>query len=1050
MKFTSTALLEKIAICTIFICLILNLPTVSAAENNPPSAVNDSYSIQTNLILTVSAPGILTNDTDINSDDLTCLVKTTTEHGSLILNADGSFNYTPEKDFTGNDFFTYICNDGKEDSNIATVGILVTPSPNTTPKAIDDIYSMVQNISITVPAPGILENDFDEEGKTLIAEKITNPLYGTLELSTDGSFSYTPKINFTGLDSFTYKTFDGELYSESATVTIKVESSETAPQAENDLYTASTGTLFKLKAPGILENDKVMPGKTLTAILETNTLYGTCSLEADGAFKYSANSGFSGKDFLKYKVNDGKITSSPGFVIINVIPPLPTKVLTNEDEFVVEKNKSFVLCAPGLTQNDPLPDNWPTDQITVKLKTLPEHGSVSIQPNGALVYVPQKNYAGLDSFYYRVILSKGSLTVKSPETKVSLKITTYTDKIPPFPVNDLYYTDLNTTLNIPVAAGLLANDTYANDNITVALGETTSRGTVSLNADGSFTYAPPNGEIQDDSFSYFIKFGTNQTKPATVKIKINPPGGFNSAPVAIDDLYSTAPATDLQIPAPGLIFNDYDKDNDQLYASLEKSPQNGTVTINENGSFTYTPKKNFTGKDVFTYSLSDHKLNSEIDGKVTITVSKESAANHPPIAINDYYEINEDLILNMGNKGPLSNDSDQDGNPLTLTLISHPEHGKFYFDKKSNTYLYIPNWGFTGADRFSYIACDPFSESNKATVDITIHKSCTNLPPISIDDIFATSMNQKLNIPAPGVMSNDFDPNRYSSLKTLKLSDTKNGSIELNKNGSFTYTPNNGFSGEDSFYYMITDGSLNSNKTTVKILVENNIISIGSKLTFKAENLQGLNGTFIKNPQIYATLPFNKKANLKKASNAKLQQIAEAIWTKKICLYDKKNLKEMGYQEWFKNNIQNPLTCEMNLKYLTVDNDIANASAGTYLLVPPTFDYFTQNGKKTNSIIKDTPFSVIGRFFGSKRPKISIISNDTGKQKKLKIITPLEFEDYKGIPGKSCMNIKNGFSQINLLISKKLPPGKYLFILNNKIGIAVDPEKHLLPEIEIK
>ena len=1043
-------LLKIFAANVISIMLILTASISSAADNVPPNAVNDSYSIQTNLILNISAPGILKNDTDSDNDTITCILKETPTHGTLILNADGSLTYTPEKDFIGNDFFTYTCSDGIAESNIATVSLLVNPSPNTPPIAIDDIYSMVQNISITVPEPGILENDLDEEGKTLTVEKITDPLYGSLELNSNGSFSYTPKINFVGLDSFTYKAFDGELYSESATVTIKVLSPETAPKAENDLYTATSGILLKLKAPGILENDQVMSGKTLTATLETNPLHGSCSIEADGSLKYTSETEYTGKDFFKYTVSDGKITSSPGYVIINVTPPLPAKITTTEDSYVVQKNKSFVLSAPGLIQNDPLPENWPIEQITVKLKTEPEHGSVSIQKNGAFLYVPNKDYAGLDSFYYRVILTKGSSIVKSQETKVSLKITTYTDTIPPFPVNDQYQTEINNSLDVPVEAGLLANDTFIDGNISVTLGETTTRGTLQLNPDGSFSYSPPNGELQNDSFTYFISYGENQTVPARVDIIINPSGNFNSAPEAIDDLYSTAPGNTLQIPAPGVLFNDYDKDNDQLYPYLEKSPMHGTVTIDENGGFTYEPNKYFTGKDEFTYSLTDKSLNSENNGKVTITVSNESAANNPPVAVNDFYEINEDLILNMGTKGPLKNDTDQDGNLLTMTLISQPEHGQFYFDKSLNAYIYIPNWGFTGADQFTYICCDPFSESNKAIVNITVHKAGTNLAPIAVDDIYAISINETLKLPAPGIMNNDFDPNRYSTIKAIKITDTKHGSVKLNQDGSFTYTPNNGYTGSDSFTYNITDGILESDKATVKILIQNNIISIGSLLTFKAEELPGLNGNFIKNPQVYTLLPYEKKANLKRIANAKLKPSLSALWTKKFCLYDKKAVKKIGYKEWFQNNIQLPLACEMNLKYLTTDNNMANAPAGTYLLVPPTFDYFTQNGQKTSTITKDSPFEVVGRFFGSKRPKVTLISTETGKRKKIKILTPLEYSDYKSNPGKSCMNISNGISKIKLLLPKNIPPGTYLFILDNKIGIAVDPEKYLIPEIEIK
>jgi hypothetical protein len=94
--------------------------------NSPPVAVNDAYTVKENTVLTVAKPGVLANDSDADGDVLTAALVNGVSNGNLTLNTDGSFTYTPNANFTGNDSFTYRANDGKADSNIATVSITIT------------------------------------------------------------------------------------------------------------------------------------------------------------------------------------------------------------------------------------------------------------------------------------------------------------------------------------------------------------------------------------------------------------------------------------------------------------------------------------------------------------------------------------------------------------------------------------------------------------------------------------------------------------------------------------------------------------------------------------------------------------------------------------------------------------------------------------------------------------------------------------------------------------------------------------------------------------
>ena len=194
----------------------------TATGNQNPIANNDTFSTVKDTTLNVPSPGVLANDSDPDGDQLTAIKLTNPQHGTLDLNSNGSFVYTPTPGFTGSDSFTYKANDGTLDSNVATVSITVN-QVNNPPQAVADSYSTDKDTPLNVPAPGVLANDNDPDGDQLSAIKLTNPQHGTLNLNSNGSFVYTPTPGFTGSDSFTYKANDGALDSNVATVSITVE-----------------------------------------------------------------------------------------------------------------------------------------------------------------------------------------------------------------------------------------------------------------------------------------------------------------------------------------------------------------------------------------------------------------------------------------------------------------------------------------------------------------------------------------------------------------------------------------------------------------------------------------------------------------------------------------------------------------------------------------------------------------------------------------------------------------------------------------------------------
>src|SRR5205823_787294 len=156
--------------------------------------------------------------------------------------------------------------------------------------------------------------------------------------------------------------------------------------------------------------------------------------------------------------------------------------------------------------------------------------------------------------------------------------------------------------------------------------------------------------------------GTTDSNVATVTIAVS---AVNDAPVAANDSYSTNEDTPLTIAAPGVVGNDTDVDSAVLTASLVTGPASGTLRLNGEGSFTYTPNANFNGSDSFTYKANDGSADSNV---ATVTVAV-SAVNDAPSAADDSYTTNEDTPLTIAAPGVVGNDTDVDGNPLTAILV---------------------------------------------------------------------------------------------------------------------------------------------------------------------------------------------------------------------------------------------------------------------------------------------------------------------------------------------------------------------------------------------
>jgi Big-like domain-containing protein/prealbumin domain-containing protein len=363
------------------------------------TAADDSYSVRQGSTLEVAAPGVLGNDKPTKAGAQPTAGATTVTspaHGSLSLRSNGSFAYKPNAKFSGTDSFAYQIVDGTTSSTIATVTITVDPL--IAPLAVDDSYTTGQEQTLTVPAPGLLQNDKLGSGSKLTAVTVSQPGHGTVTLSGNGSFTYTPASGYSGPDSFSYKANDGLSSSAPATVSISI-TAEVPPTSVDDAYATDENATLTVARPGVLLNDAAGSGSPLTAVSAGKPAHGTLQLTSDGSFTYTPAKGYVGSDSFSYESSDGISDSTPATVTITD-RKVDQPPVAHDDTYTTSQDKPLSVSAPGVLENDSDPDNDTLVVGTPRPLAGPAHGTLALHENGSFVYTPDPGFNGSDAFTY--------------------------------------------------------------------------------------------------------------------------------------------------------------------------------------------------------------------------------------------------------------------------------------------------------------------------------------------------------------------------------------------------------------------------------------------------------------------------------------------------------------------------------------------------------------------------------------------------------------------------------------------------------------------------
>lgn len=598
----------------------------------------------------------------------------TLPNGTVIANPDGTVTYKPKPNFKGWDHFHYTFKDDKNKTKEGRVDIRVR-GVNDAPVVTGQNHTMDAHDVLTVSAAnGLLSTAYDVDQDELTLIVVVEPLHGTLVVADDGSYVYTPDINFDGTDTFTFAVSDGRTTNIGGpqSVTIQVVALTPPIQADNDTYYISEdagsvvfdvlsnddlyGASVQITVAGIVamidgqaypDSSESSPTTITDPLGNIVTLpNGQVEILSGQKIRYTPKANFNGADFFHYTIDDGLGHTDSGRVNININPVNDAPTLTGH-VYTMFVNEQLEVDFPGLLDFAYDPDG---DSLAVRETSDVSHGSIWFnEGRDRFTYRPDEDFVGTDSFTFRVRDENGLLNIGGAQT-----ITIRVYAVPPPPVqavDDAYIIEedagevvlevMTNDLYDPVAitiAGItvtIADQDFPGSTETVPTavpdpltGDTVTlpNGTVEIQPSGTVIYRAKNNYNGTDFFTYTVEDAFGNSDQGRVDININ---AVNDAPTVPDMNYTMVVNEVLTVATPGLLHSAWDPDGQLMSVSQLSAPVYGILTFNANGSFVYTPELDYTGYDSFTFTISDGVTNN-LDGAKTVTIYVDEIPPPPP------------------------------------------------------------------------------------------------------------------------------------------------------------------------------------------------------------------------------------------------------------------------------------------------------------------------------------------------------------------------------------------------------------------------------------
>jgi hypothetical protein len=757
----------------------------------------------------------------------------TADLNKLIFIPKDNWNGSTSFDWNGSDGTFYSANAAKVNITIASV--------NDVPTSVSDTAATDEDVAVDI---NVIGNDTDADGDHLYVTEVTSPGHGTAVISEDGTIiRYTPDANYSGPDSFTYTISDGKGGTATATVNIVVSLVNDAPTVAGTSITISEDEQYTGTLPPVSDVDS----NTFVYELVEAPTHGTIVLNSNGTYTYIPETNYNGPDSFKFKVNDGQSYSNVATVNITV-----TQVNDLPQAPNYSKNTNYNTAVSGKV----IGTDVDGDILTYSKGSNPSKGVVTVNSDATWTYTPNTGATGSDSFTILVSDGRGgsvtsfiNITIDTPPTVPNYNKATY--------------------YNRSVLGTVVGEDTDSGDVLTYSKGIDPQKGTVIVNYDGTWLYTPNEGATGIDSFTVVVSDGHGASATSVIGITIDTPPtipdynnnanynaqvsgkasgndvdrdtltyskgsepskgnavvdsdgnwrytpnpgavGTDSFTIVVDDgrggIATSVISITIDTPPTVADYNmsiNYnalvsgavvgsDADKDLLTYSKGSDPSKGIVKVNSDGTWVYTPNAGATGTDSFTIVVVDGHGGSATS-LINITIDT------PPTVPN----YNKTTFYNRSVLGTVIGKDTDSGDTLTYTKGIDPIKGTAIVNS-DGTWIYTPNTGATGSDSFTVVVRDGHGGSAISIIRITI--------------ITDDSKNINFNTPVSGIASgSDIDGD---TLTYSKGSSPTKGTAAVDSYGNWTYTPNPGATGKDSFTIVVSDGCGGSTTSNISITID--------------------------------------------------------------------------------------------------------------------------------------------------------------------------------------------------------------------------------------
>jgi hypothetical protein len=705
------------------------------------------------------------------------------------------------------------------------------PVPGTPPSAVADSYTARRNEPLEIKRPGVLANDTDAESSLLTASVVTEPQHGSLVLAPDGGLLYIPDTGFTGADSFTYRASDGMMESQAATASLTVDN----PPA---LAFANGG--FEQGTPGTTDSPA---GWSATGNAR--------SLEVSGS--YTATEGtrvalFNGGNDTHGSTLSQTFATVPGTRYrIDLQAGILGLTGSRQRLLVTLKGNNLLLYAT-------------TDRTAV---------------SGPATWVPVSHAFIADSTATTLSLHDfsatigGTAAVNSDLLVDGVVLTTLAPNAVPVAAEDVHTAAPEPALEIP-APGVLGNDTDADAQgpLSAILETGPSRGTLQLAANGGFSYLPDPGFLGTDSFTYRCSDGFSASPPVLVRIIVAAPrnlmanGSFESgnegdparprpgswSTTGSPFVHEADPSHSATDGSRMLVFNGGDDSyGGTASQTLTTIPGRIHHLYLDTGIFGLPDKRQririrILGATTLldqTIDLSaaegptrwSRQFNSFVADAATVTLELTDASGTLPGASASFSDLLVDRVLLFRNDPAraIRVDSSQaatviNSSPADLTGQSSgtTPFVLWYRDREPVELSAPPQAGTLTFRQWSRDGTAAGSQpvlAMTADADTAVTAQyAAGGQPLATPDTFAVRADASRAVAAPGLLANDTDPGG-SALSSVLISFPKNGTVDLRADGSFSYVPNPGFTGTDSFTYRARNSTLESDPAAVTLEV---------------------------------------------------------------------------------------------------------------------------------------------------------------------------------------------------------------------------------------